>query len=76
MPSVAAVARLALAHRSCTQDPEDQVTDDDAFAWVQQCLEDISATLRGLALGRAGSWHTGAAARSRGERPVRWTGGP
>ncbi|MCU1633922.1 MAG: hypothetical protein JWM61_2574 [Micrococcaceae bacterium] len=47
------IARLALAHRSCTPDPEDQVMDDDAFAWVQQSLEDISATLRGLSLGRA-----------------------
>ncbi|WDF33058.1 hypothetical protein PTW37_14585 [Arthrobacter agilis] len=47
------IARLALAHRSCVLDPEDQTMDDDAFAWVQQCLEDISATLRGLSLGRA-----------------------
>lgn len=48
-----AVARLALAHRSCTQDPEDQVTDDDAFAWVQRSLEDVAATLRGLSLNRS-----------------------
>lgn len=47
------IARLALAHRSCTPDPEDQTVDDEAFAWVQQSLEDISATLRGLSLGRA-----------------------
>lgn len=49
----ATVARLALAHRSCTPDPEAQGMDQEAFAWVQQSLEDISATLRGLALGRA-----------------------
>lgn len=47
------IARLALAHRSCAPDPEDQPVDDEAFAWVQQSLEDISATLRGLSLGRA-----------------------
>ncbi|WP_152916190.1 hypothetical protein [Arthrobacter sp. RIT-PI-e] len=47
------VARLALAYRSCTPDAEDQAMDDEAFAWVQQSLEDISATLRGLTLGRA-----------------------
>ncbi len=47
------IARLALAHRSCTPDPVDQTVDDEAFAWVQQSLEDISATLRGLSLGRA-----------------------
>lgn len=47
------VARLALAHRSCTPDPEAQGMDQEAFVWVQQSLEDISATLRGLALGRA-----------------------
>ncbi len=47
------VARLALAHRSCALQLEDQAMDDEAFAWVQQSLEDISATLRGLSLGRA-----------------------
>jgi hypothetical protein len=49
------IARLALAHRSCSLKPEEQTMDDDAFAWVQQSLEDISATLRGLSLGRAES---------------------
>ncbi|MDN4610218.1 hypothetical protein [Arthrobacter burdickii] len=47
------VARLALAHRSCIPDPCERAMDDEAFAWVQQSLEDISATLRGLTLGRA-----------------------
>ncbi len=46
------VARLALAHRACTARPEDQSADDEAFSWVQQSLEDISATLRGISLGR------------------------
>lgn len=56
------IARLALAHRSCTPDPTDQVTDDEAFAWVQRSLEDISATLRGLSLGRAAADDSGAEA--------------
>lgn len=46
------IARLALAHRSCMPEAEDQAMDDEAFAWVQQSLEDIAATLRGLSLGR------------------------
>jgi hypothetical protein len=46
------IARLALAHRACTSRPEDQSADDEAFTWVQQSLEDISATLRGVSLGR------------------------
>lgn len=45
------VARLALAHRSSTPGKEGQVMDEEAFAWVLQSLEDISATLRGLTLG-------------------------
>lgn len=51
------IARLALAHRARTPHPEEQGIDDEAFAWVQQSLEDISATLRGLSLGRAGDEH-------------------
>ena len=47
------VARLALAHRASITLLEDQLSDDEAFAWVQQSIEDVSATLRGLALGRA-----------------------
>ncbi|MBG6225498.1 hypothetical protein IWX63_002070 [Arthrobacter sp. CAN_A2] len=47
------VARLALAHRSGAPDAETQMTDDDAFAWVQQSIEDIAATLRGLVLRRS-----------------------
>ncbi len=47
------VARLALVHRSGTPDVESQMTDDDGFAWVQQSIEDIAATLRGLALRRS-----------------------
>lgn len=46
------VARLALAHRASTPLVQDQVADDEAFAWVQQSIEDVSATLRGLSLGR------------------------
>ena len=56
------VARLALAHRSCTTGVEDQAVDDEAFAWVQQSLEDISATLRCLTLGRAVDGETSAPA--------------
>jgi hypothetical protein len=52
------IERLALAHRGCIPADEDRQADDEAFEWVQQSLEDISATLRGLALGRAGSWDT------------------
>ncbi len=52
------IGRLALAHRACIPTAEDRHADDEAFEWVQQSLEDISATLRGLALGRAGSWAT------------------
>jgi hypothetical protein len=47
------VARLALAHRASITLLEDQLSDDEAFAWVQQSIEDVSATLRGLSLGRA-----------------------
>ena len=50
----ATVARLALMHRASAPDAETQRTDDDAFAWVQQSIEDIAATLRGLALKRSG----------------------
>lgn len=52
------IERLALAHRGCIPAAEDRQADDEAFEWVQQSLEDISATLRGLALGRAGSLAT------------------
>lgn len=48
-----AVAKLALAHRAGIPRLEDQLSDDEAFAWVQQSIEDISATLRGLSIGRA-----------------------
>ncbi|WP_146067458.1 hypothetical protein [Arthrobacter sp. SX1312] len=48
-----AVARLALTHRASAPDLETQRTDDDAFAWVQQSIEDIAATLRGLTLKRS-----------------------
>lgn len=47
------VARLAIAHNSCAGEDVNQAVDDEAFAWVQQSLEDISATLRGLTLGRS-----------------------
>lgn len=47
------VAKLALAHRAGIPRLEDQLSDDEAFAWVQQSIEDVSATLRGLSLGRA-----------------------
>ncbi|WP_434994811.1 hypothetical protein [Arthrobacter sp. Ld5] len=47
------VGRLALAHQAGAPDVETQMTDDDAFAWVQQSIEDIAATLRGLALKRS-----------------------
>ncbi|BBE24123.1 hypothetical protein MN0502_30060 [Arthrobacter sp. MN05-02] len=46
------VARLALAHRSSAPGRKGQAMDEEAFAWVLQSLEDISATLRGLTLGR------------------------
>ncbi|WP_394248748.1 hypothetical protein [Arthrobacter pityocampae] len=46
------VARLAVAHRSGARDADTQLTDDDAFAWVQQSIEDVAATLRGLTLKR------------------------
>ena len=49
------VARLALAHRASTLHLEDQLADDEAFAWVQQSIEDVTATLRGLSLGRTAS---------------------
>ncbi|WP_043442058.1 hypothetical protein [Arthrobacter sp. L77] len=47
------VARLALAHRAGAPDTETRLTDDDAFVWVQQSIEDIAATLRGLVLERS-----------------------
>ncbi|WP_247827273.1 hypothetical protein [Arthrobacter antioxidans] len=47
------VARLALAHRASAPDTETRLTDDDAFVWVQQSIEDIAATLRGLVLERS-----------------------
>ncbi|MHA7240333.1 hypothetical protein [Arthrobacter sp. TMS1-12-1] len=53
------VERLALAHRSITPDAETQRTDDEAFAWVQQSIEDIAATLRGLAPQRSREHATG-----------------
>ena len=46
------IARLALAHRAGAPATESHRADEEAFAWVQQSLEDISATLRGLSLGR------------------------
>jgi hypothetical protein len=53
------IGRLALAHRASLPDSDDRRADDEAFEWVQQSLEDIAATLRGLALGRAEeSWAT------------------
>ncbi|WP_146069648.1 hypothetical protein [Arthrobacter sp. B0490] len=51
------IARLARAHGACVPPAGDRSADDEAFDWVQQSLEDIAATLRGLALGRAAeSW--------------------
>lgn len=47
------IARLALAHRSCITEADERAMDDEAFAWVQQSLEDVMATLRGLSFGRA-----------------------
>ena len=53
------IARLAIAHRASLPTSDDRHADDEAFEWVQQSLEDISATLRGLALGRAAEpWST------------------
>ncbi len=49
----AAIARLALAHRFAAPEAEARSMDDEAFAWVQQSLEDVTATLRGLSLRRA-----------------------
>lgn len=50
----AAVTRLALAYQPGAFDDETQMMDDDGFAWVHQSIEDVAATLRGLALKRRG----------------------
>jgi hypothetical protein len=44
------VARLAAVLDSIAPDAQTRVMDEEACAWVQQSIEDISATLRGLAL--------------------------
>lgn len=48
----AAIARLALAHRFAAPEAQARSMDDEAFTWVQQSLEDVTATLRGLSLRR------------------------
>ncbi|MHA7284079.1 hypothetical protein [Arthrobacter sp. TMS2-4] len=62
------VGRLAVAHRSDAPDAETQMTDDDAIAWVQQSIEDIAATLRGLALKRSNGHSARSGRTSPGDR--------